>query len=190
MAAAFEFYYFQGDGRSLREVAKQFKKSEQAINAWSQTFDWKGRVAERDAKAAAALRGRGDEEAKKLREQLLNLSKRVLNKFSARVATGKERAQMGELGGLASDYEPDAKDAAKFASLALLMMGEATGRTEHTMAPGLIDAFAAAVVATIRKHLPADLVEKVSHEILEHARLLQASQAAMTGAGGQPGGHA
>lgn len=190
MAAAFEYYYFQGEGRTLRAVANQFKKSEQAVNTWAQTFRWKQRVVDRDTKAAAALRAKGDEEAVKIREQELNVGKRVLARFAARLATPAERAKMGKAFEDATDYEPNASDAARWASLLLLLSGHATGRTEHTAGPGLIDAFAAGVVATLRKHLDAATLEKVSHEILEQARLLTTAAEAAAGTTAAPQGHA
>lgn len=55
MTEAFCYYYTLGDDRNYRNVAQQFHKSERAVRFWADSFDWAGRVAEKDRLVAAEL---------------------------------------------------------------------------------------------------------------------------------------
>lgn len=49
---AFEYYWSLGADRTLRAVARHFNVSEQSVVAWSKSFGWQARIAEREAEIA------------------------------------------------------------------------------------------------------------------------------------------
>jgi transposase len=55
---AFEFYYALGEGRSYKQVADEFSVSLGTVKLWGRSFDWTGRIAERDADVARAMADR------------------------------------------------------------------------------------------------------------------------------------
>jgi hypothetical protein len=55
---AFEFYYALGEARSYRQVAEESGVSLGTVKLWGRSFDWNGRIQERDAEVARAMADR------------------------------------------------------------------------------------------------------------------------------------
>ena len=173
----------------MRAVARQFKVSDQSVNVWCQTFHWHSRITDREKKIAAAVQGRGDVEAIKIRSDQINIGRAVIAKFAARLGGPDIRMQHD-----VSKYEPNAMDAARWAQHLLLLTGQATSRSEHVMGADTVDALARGVVSILRKHLTPELQEKISSEIIEYAHNLTvkavAGSSVVQNAGAGQEGHA
>ena len=94
---AFEFYYALGEGRSYRQVAEQFGVSMGTVKLWGRSFDWKGRIAERDAEVARAM---ADRSVKKGVERGLRNSKIIemgLVQVAKAIAEGKVKMTVSDL---------------------------------------------------------------------------------------------
>jgi transposase len=94
---AFEFYYALGEGRSYRQVADEVGVSLGTVKLWGRSFDWKGRIAERDADVARAM---ADRSMKKGMERTLRNSKIIemgLVQVAKAIAEGKVKMTVSDL---------------------------------------------------------------------------------------------
>ncbi len=95
--SAFELYQSLGAKRSYRQVAGQLGVSMSAVKLWAKSFDWRGRLQEREADtvrqiAERALQtsvGEGVRQRKIVQMALIRLAKAI--------ADGKVKMQMGDL---------------------------------------------------------------------------------------------
>jgi len=94
---AFEFYYALGEGRSYRQVAEESGVSLGTVKLWGRSFDWSGRIAERDADVARAM---ADRSMKKGMERGLRNSKIIemgLVQVAKAIAEGKVKMTVSDL---------------------------------------------------------------------------------------------
>jgi transposase len=94
---AFEFYYALGEGRSYRRVADEFSVSLGTVKLWGRSFDWNGRIRERDAEVARAM---ADRSMKKGIERGLRNSKIIelgLVQVARAIAEGKVKMTVSDL---------------------------------------------------------------------------------------------
>lgn len=115
---AFELYYGLGDKRSLRAVAETIGRTERTVAGWSRSFNWVNRVTQRNIENSQNRR----EEA--VNTQLTDVRARyrvcinnLMAEFSKRIANGEVKIKN------ITDFD-------RLCKLDLLLMGEATDRTE------------------------------------------------------------
>jgi hypothetical protein len=115
---AFEMYYGLGDKRSLKAVAETIGRTERTVAGWSRSFNWVARVTQRNIENAK------NKQEEAINTQLTDVRTRyrvVINnlmaELSQRVAKGEFKVKN------ITDFE-------KLVKLDLLLMGEATERTE------------------------------------------------------------
>lgn len=115
---AFEMYYGLGDKRSLKAVAETIGRTERTVAGWSRSFNWVARVTQRNIENSQNKR----EEA--INTQLTNVRARyrvIINNFMAELS---KRVIKGEI------RVRNIQDFERLVKLDLLLMGEATERTE------------------------------------------------------------
>ena len=94
---AFEFYYALGEARSYPQVAEESGVSLGTVKLWGRSFDWKGRIQERDAEVARAM---ADRSMKKGIERGLRNSKIIemgLVQVAKAIAEGKVKMTVSDL---------------------------------------------------------------------------------------------
>lgn len=115
---AFEMYYGLGDKRSLRAVAETIGRTERTVAGWSRAFNWVARVTQRNIENSQNKR----EEA--INTQLTDVRAKyrvIINNFMAELS---RRVVKGEI------KIRNIQDFERLVKLDLLLMGEATDRTE------------------------------------------------------------
>ena len=115
---AFELYYGLGEKRSLKAVAETIGRTERTVAGWSRSFNWVARVTQRNIENAQNKR----DEA--VNTQLTDVRTRyrvIINNFMAELA---KRVAKGEI------KVRNIQDFERLVKLDLLLMGEATDRTE------------------------------------------------------------
>lgn len=115
---AFELYYGLGEKRSLKAVAETIGRTERTVAGWSRSFNWVARVTQRNIENAQNKR----EEA--VNTQLTDVRTRyrvIINNFMAELS---KRVAKGEI------KVRNIQDFERLVKLDLLLMGEATDRTE------------------------------------------------------------
>ena len=115
---AFEMYYGLGDRRSLRAVAETIGRTERTVAGWSRSFNWVARVTQRNIENSQNKR----EEA--INTQLTDVRARyrvIINNFMAELS---KRVLKGEI------RVRNIQDFERLVKLDLLLMGEATDRTD------------------------------------------------------------
>ena len=115
---AFEMYYGLGDRRSLRAVAETIGRTERTVAGWSRSFNWVARVTQRNIENSQNKR----EEA--INTQLTDVRARyrvIINNFMAELS---KRVLRGEI------RVRNIQDFERLVKLDLLLMGEATDRTD------------------------------------------------------------
>lgn len=115
---AFEIYYALGSKRSLKTVAQQIGKTERTVAGWSRSFNWVARVQQRDIEEAK------NRDTNNISAQTTDVRTRyriIMNNLMAR-ATEKMAEGKLEIKTI-SDLE-------RVVKLDLLLMGEATEKTE------------------------------------------------------------
>lgn len=115
---AFEMYYGLGDRRSLKAVAETIGRTERTVAGWSRSFNWVARVTQRNIENSQNKR----EEA--LNTQLTDVRAKyrvIINNFMAELS---RRVIKGEI------KVRNIQDFERLVKLDLLLMGEATDRTE------------------------------------------------------------
>jgi len=94
---AFEVYYAQGGKRSHEKVARESGVSIASVKAWSRSFGWAKRVAERDAAVARQV---ADQTLKADVDELSRNKKIVqmaMVKLAKAIANGQIKMQLGDL---------------------------------------------------------------------------------------------
>ena len=115
---AFELYYGLGDKRSLKAVAETIGRTERTVAGWSRSFNWVARVTQRNIENSQNKR----EEA--INTQLTDVRAKyrvIINNFMAELS---RRVVKGEI------KIRNIQDFERLVKLDLLLMGEATDRTE------------------------------------------------------------
>ena len=115
---AFEIYYHLGDKRSLKQVAEKIERTERTVAGWSRSFNWVARVTQRNIENSQNRR----EEA--INTQLTDVRAKyrvIINNFMAELS---RRVIKGEI------KVRNIQDFERLVKLDLLLMGEATERSE------------------------------------------------------------
>lgn len=115
---AFEMYYGLGDKRSLKAVAETIGRTERTVAGWSRSFNWVARVTQRNIENAK------NKQEEAINTQLTDVRTRykvVINNLMAELS---QRVVKGEF------KVKNITDFEKLVKLDLLLMGEATERTE------------------------------------------------------------
>ena len=94
---AFELYYEQGERRTHKRVARDLGVSTSTIKLWSRSFDWRGRIAERDAETARRVADRVLETRVGERARNTRIVHMALVKLAKGIAEDRVRMQMGDL---------------------------------------------------------------------------------------------
>lgn len=122
---AFEYYYALGNKRNLLQVAKHFVVAIQTANSWSRKFSWQERVRLRDTENTKTLI---KSIAKQTNKSIVNRKADLLKVAEYSIFGPKhywERLLRGEV------RLENASDLEKISKLVLLLLGEATERSEH-----------------------------------------------------------
>lgn len=115
---AFEMYYGLGEKRSLKAVAETIGRTERTVAGWSRAYNWVARVTQRNIENSQNKR----EEA--INTQLTDVRAKyrvIINNFMAELS---KRVLKGEI------KVRNIQDFERLVKLDLLLMGEATDRTE------------------------------------------------------------
>lgn len=114
---AFDYYYGLGDKRSCEEVARKLSVSATSVFKWKKAHDWDSRVEQRDIENARRIE-------KKTDDTIVNTKARYRKIIKALIAKAVVKINKGDL-------DPETiQDVERLAKLDLLLMGEATERTE------------------------------------------------------------
>ena len=116
---AFEIYYQLRDKRSLRAVAEQIGRTERTVAGWSRAFSWVDRVSQREMeenKDGLILAQTVD--AKTRYRIIIN---NLMDMASRKIASGELKIR-------------NVQDLERVVKLDLLLMGEATDRSDNTSA--------------------------------------------------------
>lgn len=126
---AFEHYYKLGERRTFTLVAKEFKKSIQAVNMWAKTFKWKSRTEEMDRNVL-------DKSLEGFDKVLIKVKKENLKIIQA--AKISLVAEMKRLQAKGRNFPVTLTDFEKLAKLELLMLGDPTERISDDTITGLV----------------------------------------------------
>lgn len=115
---AFEMYYGLGEKRSLKAVAETIGRTERTVAGWSRSFNWVARVTQRNIENAK------NKQEEAINTQLTDVRTKyrvIINNFMAELS---KRVVKGEI------KVRNIQDFERLVKLDLLLMGEATDRTE------------------------------------------------------------
>jgi hypothetical protein len=115
---AFERYYAMGPSRSLRLVAGEHRVSEKTVFAWNREFDWQTRIEQRDMQNAKRLQKATDDTVVAVKAKYRKIVQAAIGKFVQGLQTDAVAVET------VTDLE-------RLIKLDLLLMGEATDKTEH-----------------------------------------------------------
>ena len=132
---AFNFYYSLGEKRNIFKVAQEYNVCRTAVAKWSIALDWQQRIELRDIENARKLQEKVDATIIASKANYRREIRENLRIIRAALSTAVEKLRSGELkvkdpsdiGMMANAYE-------KLVKLDLLLMGEATDRTDVTFA--------------------------------------------------------
>lgn len=108
---AFEYYYSLGDKRSFKLVESQFNVSNMSVARWSKAFNWQERILQRDIEIGKKLEIKTNTTVLDEKANYRRIIKEAIT------AMGTPRAE-------------SAKDLEILVKLDLLLMGEATEKTD------------------------------------------------------------
>lgn len=108
---AFEYYYCLGESRSIPQVVQKYTVSIAAVKKWSKAFNWQERILKRDIKIGKALVTKTNTT---VLDEKANYRRIIKDAISS---MGTVRAE-------------SAKDLEILVKLDLLLMGEATDKTD------------------------------------------------------------
>jgi transposase len=94
---AFEFYYGLGEGRSYKQVAREFGVSLGTVKVWGREFSWKRRVSERDAEVGRAIADQTLEDMTGRLARNRKLVKIGLVQVAKAIAEGKVKLSVADL---------------------------------------------------------------------------------------------
>lgn len=115
---AFEYYYLLGETRTLKKVSQKFNISIQTAKRWSTVYNWKNKIQERDIQLAKQLQKKIEGRIVKIREEYLKIIEAAKIKFIENLKNGF--------------VDPSTiQDLERLAKLELLILGEATERTDN-----------------------------------------------------------
>jgi len=119
---AFEYYFLLGvddpTERTLKKVAQKYNKSIATIKHWSQTFNWKERVANRELAISKRVSQKNDLKVEAIKEKNLKILSATKVKFIENLKNGMVSPER------VADLE-------RIIKLELLLLGEATERIEN-----------------------------------------------------------
>lgn len=115
---AFEMYYGLGDKRSLRAVAETIGRTERTVAGWSRSFNWVARVTQRNIENSQNKREEAiNTQLTDVRAKYRVIITNFMEELSRRVIKGEIKIR-------------NIQDFERLVKLDLLLMGEATDRTE------------------------------------------------------------
>ena len=131
---AFDYYYSLGVSRSINQVAVKFNKSERTIHNWAKAFNWQKRIEQRDIEIANRLEEKTNEiivdEKAKYREEI----KQYMQFIRGIMIASQEKIKKKEISiNESSDMNSLMLAYERLLKLDLLLMGEATDRSENTL---------------------------------------------------------
>jgi transposase len=94
---AFEYYYSLGEKRNFKQVAEELKVSIGSVKLWSQTFNWKRKLRERDASAAREIAARVIDDEVSSRNRNKQIVHMALVQLAKAIAEGKVRMTLSDL---------------------------------------------------------------------------------------------
>jgi len=116
-------------------------------------YDWDRRAQDRERKIKTAISNKHDAEAVKSKTNLIAIADATMARYAARLL--KDIGKRDEQG--VSQYEPNSADAARWAQLKMLLLGEATSRADVNINGGgseFVNAFFAMMATVLRKTVP------------------------------------
>jgi hypothetical protein len=108
---AFEYYYTLGESRSIPQVAQKYPISIPAVKKWSKSFNWQERILQRD----------------------IEIGKKLVTKTNTTVLNEKANYRKiikDAIDSMGTIKAESAKDLEILVKLDLLLMGEATDKTD------------------------------------------------------------
>jgi len=94
---AFECYYALGEKRSHGRVATQLNVAASTIKLWARSFDWSGRLQERDADVARQIADKAIQSSVDEQGRNHKIVQMALVRLAKAIADGKVRMQLGDL---------------------------------------------------------------------------------------------
>jgi hypothetical protein len=117
---AFNHYYSLGETRSIPKVAREYSVSEAAVKKWSRAFGWQARIEQRDIENARRLEQKTNTVVVNAKAQYRQIIRAAIGRWVEHF-----RAQKVPIGSI--------MDLERLVKLDLLLMGEATERSEHDL---------------------------------------------------------
>ena len=94
---AFEAYSALGARRTYDQIAQQLGLSSSTIKLWSRTFQWRQRIAQRDAEAARQIADRSAQSSLEDRDRDLKIVRMAKMKLTKDIAEGKVKGKFPDL---------------------------------------------------------------------------------------------
>lgn len=120
-----EYFVELGEKRSLTLVAKRYHKTKGAISVIAKAFNWQEKAQERDQKVADAVAEDFDKQLAEAKIRKLKLIRALDAKLAQRLTSGQQ-------------FNVTTSDFVSAAKLELLLLGEATERTEEMTVVGIV----------------------------------------------------
>lgn len=115
---AFEYYYSLGEKRNLSLVAQEYGVNLRAVKKWSVAFNWQGRVEQRDIEIGRRLQ-------EKTNDTIVVTKANYRKIIKAAIGRWVQKFKIQQI-------DPDSVlDLERLVKLDLLLMGEATERSEY-----------------------------------------------------------
>jgi hypothetical protein len=94
---AFERYYALGEKRTYTRLAADLGLNVSTVKLWGRSFDWAGRIRERDAEVARQMADRTIKDGLADNERNLKIVRIALLRLAKAIADGQVKMQMGDL---------------------------------------------------------------------------------------------
>lgn len=137
---AFEFYYSEGQARSLQRTCQKFRVSLVSVKKWSVEFSWQNRIEQRDIENSRKLERKTNNLVVDIRANYRKEIESNLKILKATIATAVGKLQSGEmvvdnphqLQAIMNTYE-------RIVKLDLLLLGEPTAQEEDELTIRVVD---------------------------------------------------
>jgi hypothetical protein len=123
---AFELYYAMGEKRNITALAQELNYSRASIGNWSGKFKWQERILKRDEENGKKLAQKTDNTILKEKESYRKIIKQSINTFIEKLMGGEIKVT-------------SVADLERLVKLDLLLMGEATDRTDSLASAAITD---------------------------------------------------
>jgi hypothetical protein len=129
---SYNYYYILGEEkRSLMLVAHKFNVSKQSVFKWSKAFNWKERTLRRDIEVAKRIEKKTNDTIVNTKANYREDIKKMLSINKSLINTAIKKGKLIIRIENVDDFKRAAEVQEKLTKVDLVLMGEASDRTEH-----------------------------------------------------------